>query len=145
MKKGDRVKVLDNSYCVQIGENGKFEHGYPTGLTRNREKLVYEVMAKDCELPIYRHFENDSSDIGQVNDVILRNVDTGEVIFTQERFLKTVEPVKYVITDKALLALANEVAENIRQNDILPHTNEFYKNTAKETVDNFLRRVINNA
>jgi len=80
-KEGDIVNVLDGSWSFTI-INGELKHRYGYELT----KKEFKILGLDCRLPTD---DNDLSGI-PYNNVILINIDTQEIVFSQKRFLKLI-------------------------------------------------------
>jgi hypothetical protein len=82
MKK-QQYKIFDGSWSYKVNENG-LEHEYGIAM-KNRK---YIIIAEDCVLPAYVYpFSPDC----QVNNCIVKDMESGDIIFTQKRFLREVK------------------------------------------------------
>lgn len=89
-KVGDLVTVIDNSYSNNITENGL---GYRGAYGRQCRVLAVNLsVASTCTSP--------PGTASQYNNILIVDQQTKEFFFTQERFLRLVEPEKprYYVT-----------------------------------------------
>lgn len=92
MKKGDKVKVKNNSGAVKI-VNGKLDMKIQIlpGGALFQESPIYKIIDMDLKLP-----SNVSHHKKRYNDTIIQNVETDEIYFTCENHLKKVdEKIKF--------------------------------------------------
>ena len=80
--------IMDGSWSLILGVDGTLKHGSGlelAGVSHCGEapRREFMIVAKDCWLP--------SSDFGVENDTIVRCLESGEIVFTQSRFLKEVK------------------------------------------------------
>ncbi|HEY8889812.1 MAG TPA: hypothetical protein VIM70_06120 [Clostridium sp.] len=98
--KGDMVRVIDGSYSLGI-ENGDFKHVWGMNLI-GRD---FKVLHTDLKLP--------STDDDQFNTIILRAMDDDQIVYTQERFVKShIEIVKPIIIN---LTISSSESFNVEQ------------------------------
>ena len=73
MKEGTIVNANDGSYSVRVGKNGL----ECTGNICLKQKYI--LIAVNCDLP--------SDCPKERNNVVMKDLDTGDILFAQERFL----------------------------------------------------------
>lgn len=95
--KGDIVEVFDGSWSLAVEDN-KFRHSFGREMFRRD----FEVLYTGLVLP--------SSDVDEVNNIIIKAKDNGQIIFTQERFIKP----------KVKPALLQPIIINLATNNELP-------------------------
>ncbi len=77
----EEYKIWDGSYALAITEKG-LKDTYPAS-PNSREINKYKIIAEGCRFP-------SSDDSYCVNDTIVRNVETGTIVFTKRRFIKRI-------------------------------------------------------
>jgi hypothetical protein len=80
IKEGDIVEVVDGSYSIEIIESGEL---VSTGANITQRR--FEVVSTNCDLPA-KWFHDTEKPIR--NDTILRDIDNGQTVFIQNRFLQ---------------------------------------------------------
>ena len=94
MKNGDRVRLIDGSWCVSITEKKQYEHeNHPAYNGQHREWIV---LALDCDdLPKVK--DNHTRDKRHlINDAIIIDTMFFEVVYTKEEYLRPINPPKKV-------------------------------------------------
>jgi hypothetical protein len=76
MEEGAIVKAIDGSYSVKIGKTKLLFSG---NICQGQR---YILIATNCDLP--------SDKKNQRNDVVMKDLTTGDILFAQERFLRTI-------------------------------------------------------
>lgn len=89
MKKGDKVVIDDGSFSRTIRDN-KLVHG--PGGDRGDNRSQYIIIETGCSFP-----NTDSSN--SFNNTVIQAVDSGKVIFIEERFLRPVLPKHTIMID----------------------------------------------
>lgn len=84
MEIGSRVKVFDGSWSLIVDNNNKYKHGY--GIYLNKKE--FKVLGIGLKLP--------STDEGIYNDTIIKDINSDEIVFIQERFLKEIPKPKEI-------------------------------------------------
>lgn len=93
IKKGDKVKVTDNSYAVKVYNKNKIA---TPGGRNNQESPVFEVLHTNLRLPTEEMVLYDRPyPTNNFNDTIIRQLSNGDIYYTQARFLKKVK--KYIL------------------------------------------------
>ncbi len=82
-------RIWDESYGLAITKEG-LKNTYPAS-PHPKEINKYEIMAEECKLPADNTMNDIHGFYRQNNDTIVRNVETGTIIFTQRRFLRKIE------------------------------------------------------
>lgn len=113
MKKGDKVIVKDNSYCVTL-EEGKPKMGLPAG-TKWEKGEVCKIVETDLKLPAYEHLKFNKYE-DDYNDTIIRGLETDNIYYTRKRFLEKekIKPKTIKLTDeqrKAFEKFGKKLAE----------------------------------
>jgi hypothetical protein len=103
-KTGDIVAVCDGSYSL-ISRHGKMERSFGSDLGRMNLAVVSTNQLLPANDENYKLFERDK----KFNDIILKDVDTGDIVYIQERFLNLVKSAE-VKEDKPVF----EVGEWVR-------------------------------
>ena len=122
IKKGDKVKVTDNSYCYKIGEGG-LTKGHPASCTAFPRFEYHEVVETDMKLPT----DFGMFDKNKYNDTVIRGLKSGNIHFTQREFLKNVKGEQDYIKD-LLNSLSNYINKKYSSNEI-SHTVFFNVNS----------------
>ena len=81
LNKGDIVRPFDGSGSLGIDDNGKFYRRYGIDLKQH----LFEVVAVDCKLPAENSVPDMCNSKRYVNDIILRDIETGEIVFSMSR------------------------------------------------------------
>lgn len=81
MKKGDVVIVRDSSYSKVVTEHG-LEDSYGGTRVRSRRCIIIEL---GCHFPDLHQYQIKNN---TYNNTVIRVIETGEVVFIEERFLK---------------------------------------------------------
>jgi len=97
MKKGDVVTVRDSSYSKVVTNHG-LESGYGDGEIRNLRKEQGMIIETNCVFSDPHHYQ---VQIHTCNDTVIV-LDSGEIVFIEERFLKLVLPTHKVMIDMIL-------------------------------------------
>ena len=93
MKKGDKVTVRDSSYSRSIIDE-KLVH--ETGILYNKQYTIIEI---DCKFPVLDSMQLRYESMDRFNNTVIQAVDSGKVVFIEERFLKLVLPTHKVMVD----------------------------------------------
>jgi hypothetical protein len=83
---GDLVFRYDTSYSVKI-VNDTLVSGHVGNGFVNTEKIPYKIITKNLTLPAISKYENKFL-TDETNDTIVRNTQTNELYFVQEKLLK---------------------------------------------------------
>lgn len=83
MKKGDVVIIKDSSYSKVVTNYG-LESGYGDGGVCNIRKKQGTIIEVGCKFPNLHYYQ---TQIHTCNDTVIV-LDSGEVVFIEERFLK---------------------------------------------------------
>jgi len=94
MKKGDVVTINDGSYSRSV-VNGKSIH--EVGLRHPNEQ--YTIIETDCKFPVVNPFQSMYEPIPRFNNTVIQAIDSGKIIFIEERFLELVPPKHKVMID----------------------------------------------
>lgn len=92
MKKGDIVTVGDGSYSRSV-INGKLIH--EAGAGPRGEKFT--VTETDCKFPMTDKYQMMYQ--STFNNTVIQAIDSGKVVFIEERFLRPVLPKHTVLVD----------------------------------------------
>lgn len=92
MKKGDVVIVKDGSYSRSV-MNGKLIH--EAGAGQRGEKFT--VIETDCKFPTTDEYQ--AMYQSTFNNTVIQAVNSGKVVFIEERFLKLVPSTHKVMVD----------------------------------------------
>lgn len=94
MKKGDVVTVSDGSYSRSV-INGKLIHEAGAGSCSEK----FTVIETGCKFPTTDEYQTMYQ--STFNNTVIQAIDSGKVIFIEERFLKLVSPTHKVVIDCA--------------------------------------------
>ena len=94
MKKGDVVTIEDSSYTKSVID-GELVHEYLT--MQNKQ---YKVVETGCSFPAESNQAwSFSCTPSTFNNTVIQAIDSGKVVFIEERFLKLVPPTHVVMID----------------------------------------------
>lgn len=98
MKKGDKVVINDGSFSKQV-KNNELSHGpggdrYRADRERNYIRKQYVVIETGCIFP-------NTGARNTFNNTIIWAIDSGKIVFIEERFLQLMPPKHKVIIDIA--------------------------------------------
>lgn len=93
MKKGDVVTVRDSSYSKVVTEHGLESSYDPPRNVRKKQCVIIEL---GCRFPDSHHYQ---TQIHTCNDTVIRVIETGEVVFIEERFLQLIPPTHKIMID----------------------------------------------
>lgn len=93
MKKGDIVTVKDGSYSRSIVDGKSIHEG------RALYDIQYTVIEIGCKFPVVDSFQQRYEIIERFNNTVIQAIDSGKVVFIEERFLKLVPPKHMAIID----------------------------------------------
>lgn len=94
MKKGDVVMIGDGSYSRSVVD-GKSVH--EVGLGRlGKEFIIIEI---DCKFPVIDPFQQRYETVERFNNTVIQAIDSGKVVFIEERFLRPVPPKHQIWID----------------------------------------------
>ena len=91
MKKGNKVIVKDGSYSQSV-VNGELVH--EIGLSYNKQ---YTVIETNCKFPTTDRYQTMGHPT--FNNTVIQAIDSGKVVFIEERFLELVSPTHKVMLD----------------------------------------------
>ncbi|MCK5608843.1 hypothetical protein KAR91_43625 [Candidatus Pacearchaeota archaeon] len=94
MKKGDVVTIRDGSYSRSV-INGESIH--EIGLERPNEQ--FRVIEVDCKFPVIDLMQPQYELVPTFNNTVIQAIDSGKVVFIEERFLRPVLPKHKVMID----------------------------------------------
>jgi len=99
MKKGDKVTIRDNSW-TKSAISGKLIHEI---LVYGDEKgKKYVIVETGCSFPAEKRQAQDCGSGSSFNNTVIQAIDSGKVVFIEERFLELV-PLKHkIMTDVEL-------------------------------------------
>ena len=81
LNKGDIVRPFDGSGSLGIDDNGKFYSRHGIDLKQRK----FEVVATGCKLPADNFVPKMTESERYVNDTILRDIISGEIVFIMSR------------------------------------------------------------
>lgn len=94
MKKGDVVVIDDGSWSRQI-KNNELIRGPGGDKYISCKRKQYVIIETGCSFP------NTGSFISIVNNTVIQAIDSGKVVFIEERFLRLVPPKHKIMVDVA--------------------------------------------
>lgn len=100
MKKGDKVTITDGSYTKSV-VGGKLVHEFFAYDDEQYEQYKqYVIIETNCKFPA----DNDQARSvlgvsGTFNNTVIQAVNSGKVVFIEERFLELVPPTHKVVVD----------------------------------------------
>lgn len=94
MKKGDKVTVRDGSYSRSVIDG---ELAHEEKQWRDEQFVIIEV---GCKFPTTDQYQRMYDPT--FNNTVIQAVDSGKVIFIEERFLKLVLPTHEIMVDMVL-------------------------------------------
>lgn len=116
MKQGDVVTVRDGSYSWSI-INGKSIH--EIGVWLPDEKFT--VIEAGCKFPVIDPWQNRYEPVLRFNNTVIQAIDSGKVVFIEERFLKLVPPkhkvmlVEKMVRNHAVAGTFVEISDKLYQ------------------------------
>ena len=94
MNKGDIVTIEDGSYSRSV-VNGKSIHEQGMGQPDKK----FTVVETDCKFPVIDSMQSRYEPIPTFNNTVIQAIDSGKVVFIEERFLCPVPPTHKVMID----------------------------------------------
>ena len=94
MKKGDRIIIKDSSYSKVVTNHG-LESSYGDGKICDIRKKQGIIVETSCSFPDRHEYQ---TQIHTYNDTVVV-LDSGEIVFIEERFLSPMLPTHKVMVD----------------------------------------------
>lgn len=118
MKKGDIVTIEDGSYTRSVIDGKLVEEFLACGDEKGKQYVVIET---DCKFPAVngtqaRDFSHCSASF---NNMVIQAIDSGKVVFIEERFLKLVEQTHIVMVDLIQITYSSIGGETVEISDEL--------------------------
>lgn len=96
MKKGDKVMIDDGSWSRSVIDGKSVHELLNFGSNRNEKYIVVET---GYEFPNTGSQYGGSVGCGTFNNTVIQAINSGKVVFIEERFLRLVEPTHQIMVD----------------------------------------------
>ena len=97
MKKGDKVTIRDGSYTRSVINGELVREHLACGVEENKQ---YKIIETGCSFPAKGNQARSILGMSSTfNNTVIQAIDSGKVVFIEERFLELVPPTHKVMVD----------------------------------------------
>lgn len=113
MKKGDIVTINDSSWSKSV-VNGTLVHELFD--CDSEENKQYKIVETGCVFPAEDNQAYGCLSIpGSFNDTVIQTIDSGKVIFIEERFLELVSPTHKVLLELKVYEISDKLYKEVKR------------------------------
>lgn len=117
MKKGDIVTIKDGSWTRSVVEGKLIAESLAYGNEKGKQYVVIET---ECKFPAERNqARNATYSPPSFNNTVVQALDSGKVVFIEERFLRQVRPTHTVMVDLIQITYSSIGGETVEISDEL--------------------------